>query len=166
MLVGTQALIALALATPIAIWAAWSDLATMKIPNISVLAMAGVFVLAGPFLLTWNAYFWGLAILAITLVIGFGMSTIGMVGAGDAKLAAAISPFFVGAAVAPLMFLIAFCMIATLIIHRIFKAIGPFRRATDHWASWSAGRYFPFGLALSSILVLYLAQMAMITTVP
>jgi prepilin peptidase CpaA len=162
MLSGTQALIALALATPIAIWAAWSDLATMKIPNKSVLALGAVFLVAGPFLLTWNAYFWALAILAITLVIGFVLSSIGMVGAGDAKLATAMSPFFVGGDVAVIMFLIAGCMIGALILHRIMKGIGPLRRATPNWTSWEAGKYFPFGLALSSMLVIYLALMGTI----
>ncbi|GHC49201.1 prepilin peptidase [Neogemmobacter tilapiae] len=162
MLVGTQALIALALATPIAIWAAWSDMATMKIPNKAVLALAAVFLASGPFLLPWNAYLWGLGILGITLIIGFVLSSIGMVGAGDAKLATAMAPFFVGGDVAVIMFLVAACMIGALILHRIAKGIGPIRRATENWASWSAGRYFPFGLALSAMLVIYLALMGTI----
>ena len=162
MLLGYPALAALILTFPIAVWAAWSDLATMKIPNRSVLALAAVFLVAGPFLLPWSAYFWGLAIMAITLVIGFVLSSIGMVGAGDAKFVATMSPFFVGAEVVPLMFLIASCMIVTLVLHRLAKRVAPLRAATPNWESWSTARYFPFGVALATILVVYLAQIAMI----
>ena len=45
----TDAMILLVPVLPIAIWAAWSDLKRMKIPNASVLAMAAVWPLLGWF---------------------------------------------------------------------------------------------------------------------
>ena len=62
---------------------------------------------------------------------------------------------FVGVPVGYLLPLIASCMIGALIVHRIANATPPIRRMTPDWVSWDK-RIFPFGLALSSILVIYL----------
>ena len=49
------------------------------------------------------------------------------------------------------------CMIAALLLHRIAGSIPAIRNLTPDWESWTQRRYFPFGLALSGILVFYLA---------
>ncbi len=144
----------------IGIWVAWSDMKTMKIPNKSVIAL--LLVWAGPGLLcvaltglpflTWA---WGWALAGLVLVIGFVANAARLVGAGDAKYAAAMAPFFVGADLRVAMALFAACLLGAFITHRGMRLIGPFRAATADWESWT-NKDFPMGLALSGTLVFHL----------
>jgi prepilin peptidase CpaA len=156
MITSTGALILLVPALPIAIWATWSDLSRMKIPNKAVLAMAAIWPLLGWLAVpTWTTWFWGFGIMAIVFVLGYLLYATGTYGAGDAKYSAAFSPMFVGTPIVYLLTLIACCMIGALIVHRIANATPPIRRMTPDWVSWDK-RIFPFGLALSAMLVIYL----------
>ncbi|CAN1515140.1 CpaA Flp pilus assembly protein, protease CpaA [Paracoccaceae bacterium] len=158
MITSTGALILLAPALPIALWAAGSDLKRMKIPNKAVLALAAVWPLLGWMAVTtWTAWFWGFALMVIVLVLGYLLYTTGTFGAGDAKYAAAMAPVFVGVSIGMLLKIIFVCMIAALLLHRIAGSIPAIRNLTPDWESWTQRRYFPFGLALSGILVFYLA---------
>jgi prepilin peptidase CpaA len=158
MITSTGALILLAPSLPIALWAAGSDMKRMKIPNKAVLALAAVWPLLGWLAVaTWTAWFWGFALMVIVLIAGYLAYTTGTFGAGDAKFAAAMAPMFVGAQVGPLLMIIFVCMIAALLLHRIAKSLPAVRNLTPDWESWTQRRYFPFGLALSGILVFYLA---------
>ena len=157
MITPTGALILLVPVLPIAIWAASSDLKRMKIPNQSVLAMAAVWPALGWLAVpTWSAWLWGFAIMAIVLVALYLLYTTGTFGAGDAKYAAAMSGIFVGTPIVFFLALIAGSMIGALILHRICRGIPAIRRMTPDWVSWEQKRYFPFGLALSMIVVFYL----------
>lgn len=157
MITPTGALILLVPVLPIAIWAASSDLKRMKIPNQSVLAMAAVWPALGWLAVpTWSAWLWGFAIMAIVLVALYLLYTTGTFGAGDAKYAAAMSGMFVGAPILFLLALIASSMIGALILHRMMRSIPAIRSRTPDWISWEQRRYFPFGLALSMIVVFYL----------
>jgi prepilin peptidase CpaA len=156
MITPTGALILLVPVLPIAIWAAGADLKRMKIPNKAVLAMAAVWPALGWLAVpTWTAWFWGFAIMAIVFVLGYLLYTTGTYGAGDAKYSAAFSPMFVGAPIGFLLLLIAGCMIGALILHRIANASPAIRARTPGWESWDK-RIFPFGLALSGMIVIYL----------
>jgi len=84
----------------IGLWVAWSDMKFMKIPNTAVLAMAGAFLLIGPLALSFDLYLWGLGLGVVTLIAGFVASTLRVVGAGDAKFAAAMAPYFAGLLIA------------------------------------------------------------------
>jgi len=107
MITSTGALILLAPALPIAIWAAGSDMKRMKIPNKAVLALAAVWPLVGWLAVaTWTAWFWGFALMGIVLVAGYLVYTTGTFGAGDAKYAAAMAPMFVGANIGTLLMII------------------------------------------------------------
>ena len=157
MITSTGALILLVPVLPIAIWAATSDMKRMKIPNKAVLAMAAVWPLLGWLAVpTWTAWFWGFAIMAIVLVALYLMYTTGTFGAGDAKYGAAMSGMFVGTSITWLLLLIASCMVGAVIVHRFMRGIPAVRRMTPDWESWVQRRYFPFGLALSGIVVFYL----------
>lgn len=157
MITPTGALILLVPVLPIAIWAATSDLKRMKIPNKSVLAMAAVWPALGWLAVpTWSAWLWGFAIMAIVLVALYLLYTTGTFGAGDAKYAAAMSGIFVGTPIVFFLMLVAGSMIGALILHRIARGIPAIRRLTPDWISWEQRRYFPFGLALSMIVVFYL----------
>jgi prepilin peptidase CpaA len=157
MITPTGALILLVPVLPIAIWAAVSDMRRMKIPNRAVLAMAAVWPALGWLAVpTWAAWFWGFAIMAIVLVALYLLYTTGTFGAGDAKYAAAMSGIFVGTQVAPFLVLVFCAMIGALILHRAARSVPAIRRRTPDWISWEQRRYFPFGLALSGIVVFYL----------
>jgi prepilin peptidase CpaA len=156
MLEPTDAMILLVPVLPIAIWAAVSDLKRMKIPNTAVLAMAAVWPLLGWYLVGMNAWLWGFAIMAVVFVAGFLLYLTGTFGAGDAKYAAAMSGLFVGGSIGEILLIIFVCMIGSLILHRLLRSLPFIRNATPDWESWTRRRYFPFGMALSAIVVFYL----------
>jgi prepilin peptidase CpaA len=140
--------------TPIAIWVAWSDMKFMKIPNNAVMALAAVWLALGWLAFGWQLWLWGFALLAIVLVIGFLMNMGGLIGAGDAKFAAAMAPFFVGGKPFLIMGLAAACLLAAFAAHRLAQRVPAVRAATSDWQSWGR-RDFPMGLALAGLLVIY-----------
>lgn len=147
-------------ALAIGIWVSWSDMKFMKIPNKAVIALVLVWLVPGLACvaltgLAFQAWLWGLALGAITLGIGFVISTLRMVGAGDAKFAAAMAPFFVGADPRLVVALFAACLLGAFVSHRLARMIGPIRAATGDWASWT-NKDFPMGLALSGTLIFHL----------
>ena len=159
------ALLMLLPALPIGIWVAWSDMKSMKIPNKAVLALGAGFVIVGLVLMLAGllvpiAVLWALALGAIVLVVGFIGNAAGLFGAGDAKFAAAMAPFFIGADLRFVLGLFAACLLGAFASHRIAGRIPAFRRATADWASWTH-KDFPMGLALSGTLIFYLLAAVM-----
>lgn len=140
---------------PICIWVAYSDMSRMKIPNYAVLAMAGVFIVLGPFVFELGDYFWRILGGVIVLAIGFLMNQLRLIGAGDAKFAAAMAPFFAAQHFGAIMILFSVCLLASFVVHRIARAIPAIRNLTPNWASWTHKK-FPMGLALSMTMVAYL----------
>lgn len=157
MITPTGALILLVPALPIALWATYSDMKRLKIPNQAVLALAAVWPLLGWLAVpTWSAWAWGFAFLAIGFVIGYlAFALVGFPG-GDAKYAAAMSPVFVGADIGLVLQLVLVCMVGATILHQIVRKIPIVRRMAPDWESWKHWRMVPFGMALSAILILYL----------
>lgn len=157
MITSTGALILLVPVLPITVWAAASDMKRMKIPNLSVLALALVWPALGWLAVaTWASWAWGFALMAIILTLGFLLYTTGTFGAGDAKYAAAMAPIFVGTSIARFLTLVLVCMLGALILHRLARAMPAIRKLTPDWLSWEQRRYFPLGLALSALVVFYL----------
>ena len=147
-------------ALPIGIWVAWSDMKTMKIPNNAVMALGAGFLIIGlglvlTNLLPFKAFLWALGLGLIVLVAGFLGNAAGLFGAGDAKFAAVMAPFFIGADARFVMGLFAACLLGAFASHRLAARIPPFRAATADWASWT-NKDFPMGLALSGTLIFYL----------
>lgn len=142
-------------ALPIGVWVAWSDMATMKIPNKAVMALVAAFAVVGLIALPLEAYGWRWAHLGIVLAIGFVMSTLGMLGAGDAKFAAAMAPFIAYADIGMFLLLFAAVTIAGFTAHRVARASSAVRRLTPEWESWTR-KDFPMGLCLAGALVFYL----------
>jgi len=143
-------------ATPIALWIAWSDMRAMRIPNQAVLLLVLVFLFVGPFVLSFEDWAWRWTHLLVVLVAGFILNVIGQTGAGDAKYAAAMAPMIAQEDLISVMILVAGTLPAALVTHRLFGAVPAIRRLTPDWASWGKKDDFPFGLALSGILLLYL----------
>lgn len=88
----TAALWVLPFVAPLCLYVALTDLRAMRIANGTVAAIALIFVLLGPLLLPFETYLWQLAHLPIVLVAGIVLNAAGIMGAGDAKFAAAASP--------------------------------------------------------------------------
>lgn len=141
-------------ALPIGLWVAWSDMKFMKIPNTAVLALAGAYLVIGPVALGLHLWLWGIGLGLVTLVIGFLVSSARLVGAGDAKFAAAMAPYFAGSSAPMVMTLFAGCLLAAFVAHRLMRMVPAFRAATPDWQSWTH-RKFPMGLALSGTLCFY-----------
>lgn len=139
---------------PITIWVAWSDMASMKIPNKAVLALLIVFAVIGLIALPFGEYLWRWSHFAVVLVIGFVLSSLNLVGAGDAKYAAAMAPFIALSDAYPFMFLLGGTVIAAFVIHRTARASFIRNRFPD-WESWTR-REFPMGFALAPALMFYL----------
>lgn len=154
----TAALALLPLVTVISLWVAWSDMKFMRIPNVAVLALIGVYLVIGPFVLPFGEWLWRWVHLVVILVIGFGLSTARLMGAGDAKFSAVMAPFIALGDLEEFLFLLAATMIGAFITHRAARQIPAVRRATPDWESWDRKKDFPMGLALGASLVLYLAM--------
>lgn len=154
----TQALWFLPLALPICVWVGLSDLRQMKIPNVAVLALTAVFLVAGLITLLMDEYLWRLAALAIVLAAGFLITALGLVGAGDSKFAAAMAPFIAPGDYMFFLALFSLVLIASYATYRGASRVPAVRRATPHWASWEQDKKFPMGVALAGALVIYLAM--------
>ena len=139
---------------PITIWVAWSDMARMKIPNKAVIATLAVFAVVGLIALPFSEYIWRWAHVAVVLAIGFVLNMFRLVGAGDAKFAAAMAPFIPLSDGYPFMFILGAVIIAAFILHRLARA-SSIRERVPHWESWTR-REFPMGLALAPSLLFYL----------
>lgn len=142
-------------AIPISLWAAWSDLKYMKIPNKAVLALLGVFVVVGLVALPFDAYLWRYLHFALVLVLGFALNMVGAIGAGDAKFAAAMAPFVAWGDVMQLLLVFAAVLLAAFLTHRLFRSVPAFRAFTPEWQSWD-NKDFPMGFALGGTMIVYL----------
>lgn len=157
----SPALIFLPFVVPIALWVAWSDMKFMKIPNQSVLALALVFAVVGLVAvvftdqLPFTDYLWRWSHLAIVLAGGIVANALRLVGAGDAKFAAAMAPFFTAADLNIVLPLFAAILLGAFAAHRGLRLVPAFRNAAPDWQSWTRAD-FPMGLALSGTLLFYL----------
>ncbi len=155
----TAALWFLPAALPVAFWVAWSDMRSMRIPNAAVLTLLAAYALIGLVALPLGVWAWGWVHVAVVLVLGFLLNLAGLVGAGDAKFAAAMAPFVALADAAAFAALFAAVLLAAFATHRGVRAIPALRRLAPDWASWQR-RDFPMGLALGGALALYLGLAA------
>jgi prepilin peptidase CpaA len=152
----SSALWFLPFALPISIWVAWSDMARMKIPNKAVMALVAVYAVVGLIALPLDAYGWRWLHLVVVLAIGFVANMAGLLGAGDAKFAAAMAPFVVRDDLVLFAYLFAATLLAGVVIHRLAKRVPAIRGRTADWESWQR-KDFPMGLCLGGALVFYLA---------
>ena len=155
MITSSGALALLPFVSAIGIWVSFSDMRYMKIPNKAVVALLLVWLVVGFWLVPLNDWLWGWALAGIVLVAGFVANAIGAVGAGDAKFAAAMAPFFVHADIKLVLVLFASCLLGAFAAHRLARMIPLIRRATADWSSWT-NKDFPMGLALSGTLIFYI----------
>ncbi|WP_368187033.1 prepilin peptidase [Aestuariibius sp. HNIBRBA575] len=144
---------------PLCLHTAYSDMKYMKIRDWNVQSMAMVFILIGPFVMSWETYLWQLGHLPIVLIIGMFLNAGGIMGAGDAKFIAAASPFIAKSDLQFVFLLLAGAFIAGLVVHRTARATA-IKNLVPTWESWVAGKRFPMGLPLAGALSIYLIQLA------
>jgi prepilin peptidase CpaA len=140
---------------PLALFISWNDMREMKITNKSVLAVMIAYGLLGPFAFGFQMYLWQWLHFPIALVVSMLLWRLRLMGGGDAKLIAAMAPFFVIADIEVILRLFAASLIAALVVHSLFR-FTPLKRPVQDWKSWHAGWYFPKGFPLSMTLLLYL----------
>ena len=79
----------------------------------------------------------------------------GLMGAGDAKFAAAMAPFILREDLFFFAYLFAAVLLAGFTTHRLARRIPAIRTRTPSWQSWER-KDFPMGLCLAGALVFYL----------
>ncbi|MEZ5871492.1 MAG: prepilin peptidase [Nitratireductor sp.] len=139
-----------------------SDLVSMTISNkISLALMAGFMVFAWMIGLSMDAIAWHWAMFAVVLLVGFVLFAGGLIGGGDAKLAASTAlwlgwehsmSYFVTAAF--------FGGILTLVILRIRAVPLPDRIASVGWIArlYRADEGIPYGIALAAAAIFVYPQ--------
>ncbi len=146
-------------AAPIALWVAWSDMKWMKIQNMAVLALVVVYLVVGPVALGLVAWGWGWLNLAVVVAVGFVLSAVGLLGAGDAKFAAAMAPFVALGDLGMFLLLLGCVIPVAFVAHRLARLSPAITGLAPGWESWQR-RDFPLGLALGPCLLFYLALAA------
>ncbi|MCK0095336.1 prepilin peptidase [Yoonia sp. F2084L] len=156
---------------PIAFYISWTDMRTMKIKNGSNAALLLAFALLGPFAFGFPLYLWQWLHFPIVLIICMALWALRVMGAGDAKMIAAMAPFFMTADLQLILRLFAACLLGALVIHSIFR-FTPLKKLAPDWESWHATRgdlrggflgidlAFPKGFPLSMTLLFYLLVVA------
>jgi prepilin peptidase CpaA len=155
----TAALWFLPFVVPICLWVAWSDLATMKIPNKAVLALIAVYLIVGLIALPFTVWAWQLTHFVAILGAGFLLTIIGVMGAGDAKFAAAAAPFVMLPDSINVIAILGISTVFGFVSHRLAR-VTPLRNLVPHWESWERVKDFPMGYPLALTLVVYLALAA------
>ena len=151
----TEALWFLPFVAPICLYVAWTDMKMMKITNKAVMALTLVFAVVGLFALPFETYLWRYLHLIVILLVGIVLNAGGVMGAGDAKFAAAAAPFIPLGDVTQLAVIFASTLLAAWVTHKLAKH-SPVRRMVPEWESWDKKKDFPMGLALGGTLLIYL----------
>ena len=140
---------------PISLWVAWSDLATMKIPNKANLALLVAFVILGFFALPFDDYLWRYVHVVVALVAGMALNAAGALGAGDAKYITAAAPFVALSDLSTVAILLGACLLVGFALHRLAR-VSPIRTLVPDWKSWEEVRRFPMGFPLAATMIIYL----------
>lgn len=152
------AIVFLAVTLPFCIFATWSDLKFLKIPNIVPVSMVLVFVVVGPFVLPFTEYKLSLLYGLIALLLSLIVFAARIIPAGDLKYATAIIPYVDTGELLSFAIFLSLCSLLAVLTHSVFGRLG---LAPSDWASWHESgwkRRFPFGFALSGALITYLAS--------
>lgn len=156
---------------PLALYISWNDMRTMKITNYSVYALVLAYALLGPFAFGLEMYLWQWLHLPVVLVVCMALWALRVMGAGDAKLIAAMSVFFVTADADLILRIFVASLLGALTIHSIFR-FSPLKNLVPEWKSWNAtsdtlrtlgsksSLTFPKGFPLSMTLLFYLLAIA------
>jgi prepilin peptidase CpaA len=152
----TAAVFLAALALP-CLYAAWTDLTRMTIPNWLVLVIAALYVVLGPVVLDFDRYLWGFANGGVVLAAGFLLFLTGQFGAGDAKFAASVALFVDYGDIPTMLWLYAIIALLSVGALALVKWRMPEFAALSAFKSLQDRRRFPLGLPLALSILVYLA---------
>ena len=145
---------------PLMLLTAWYDLKHLRIPNALPLAVLAVFLAAGLWGLPFETFLWRLVAGAAVLAAGFALFAAGLIGGGDAKMAAALAPFVAGEDLPALLIVYAVVALALLLVLRLAMQLARHRptgwRAVDQYARPARERVFPMGLIFAITIMAYL----------
>ena len=142
-------------ALPLCFYVAFTDLREMRITNQAVVLLAVVFLVIGLIALPLPVYGVRVLQMVAVLVLGVVLNAAGVMGAGDAKFAAAAAGYVAGGDLRLLIVIFAANLLAAFCTHRLAKYT-PLRRIAPHWTSWDRGWDFPMGLSLGGTLAIYI----------
>lgn len=148
-------------ALPFCIWAALTDLRHMKIYNKNNLGLFLAFAIVGLMIFPLDVYALRIAQGALMLVVGFLLNNFGYMGGGDSKFIGAMAPFIAMQDATKFLMLLAVMALVTVVLHRGVGTIAPLQPHLAGWKSWQVSKKFPYGLTLSSALLIYLAMSAL-----
>ena len=150
---------------PLMALTAWFDLKHLRIPNALALAVLAVFLVAGLWGLPLETFLWRLGAAALVLAAGFALFAAGLIGGGDAKMAAALAPFVAAEDVATLLVLYAVVTLVLLVVLRLAMQLARRSetgwRAVDQYARPPRERVFPMGLIFAITIAVYLLAEAL-----
>ncbi len=86
----------------------------------------------------------------------FFATSIGLVGGGDSKFAAAMAPFIALEGILPFIFIIGIMSFVSIVLHKLVGITPGLKTYIKDWDSWNAHGMFPFGVTLATSLVAYL----------
>ena len=145
-----------ALAGP-CLYAAWSDLRRMTIPNTVVLACLGLYVVLGPMVLPFEAFLWRFVPALPVLVAGFRLHLTCQFGAGDAKFATVLVLFVAPHELTTVIWIYAILSLLSVGVLFAIRRAAPAMAAASSMKSLNSGRAFPLGLPLALTIMVYLA---------
>ncbi|MCP4074342.1 MAG: peptidase [Hyphomicrobiales bacterium] len=143
------------------VYGAASDLFSMTIPNrITLALMVGFMIIAIWMKMDWTTIAWHWAMFAIVLAVTFTLFAFGVIGGGDAKLAAGIA-LWMGWEHSLMYFLMAAFLggVLTIMIVKIRNVPMPDWVLRQQWAAkiYRAER-IPYGISMGAAAMLVYAQ--------
>jgi prepilin peptidase CpaA len=151
------AIVFLIITFPFCIYATWTDLKFLKIPNIVPIGLVIMFILTGPIVLPLGEYGLRLFYGVIAFLISLVLFAIRVAPGGDLKFTTAIIPYVATTELLSFAMFVSLAALTAVFTHLVFGWVG---LAPKDWASWQKGgwrRRFPVGYALSGGLLTYLA---------
>lgn len=145
----------LPIALPVCAWVAVTDMSEMRIPNKAVIILLIGFVALAPVVLPLSDQAWRWLQFAIVLVVGFLLTCLRLIGAGDAKFFAVLSLYIAPTQWNLFLVILALSLIACVVLHRTAKRISGIRSLLPNWQSWER-REFPMGFPMAVAFGAYL----------
>ncbi len=143
-------------ALPFCLWATFSDLKYMTIPNKLVMAMAVAFIAVGITVLPYDIFLWRFLVGLIVLAVGFLLFAIGGMGGGDAKFGAVMVLFVAYEDLVSFVLILALVTLIAVTLHFIIGKMPFAKNLATNWKSWEKNKKFPLGFGMGAALVCYL----------
>ena len=143
-------------AAPICLWVIYTDISSMKIRNVAVLALLAVFVVVGLAVLPLDEFAWRWVHLVVVVAGSLVLAVLGQMGMGDVKFAGVMALFVRPEDASAYCWLLFVVTCAAVALHRFVRVIPPLRAGMPDWKSWDHPG-FPMGIPLAATLLIYLA---------